>query len=81
MRLLPILLLAIATAAHAQSDDPLRTHATQFPCPNGPGVAVVADQPDGSEEWAGCWGSNPPARDADEYRHDDGNEYHGRVRK
>jgi hypothetical protein len=70
MRLLPVILFAVATAAHAQSDDvPLRTHATLFPCPNGPGVAVVADQPDGSQEWAGCWGSDAPVQD--DYHRDD----------
>ena len=70
MKLLPALLLIVAVAAHAQSDDTaVSTHATLMPCPNGPGVAVVAVDEAGNETWAGCWGGEPPERHRDEDHH------------
>jgi hypothetical protein len=70
MKLLPAILLAAAISAHAQSDD-IRTEATLMPCPNGPGVAVVAIDANGNETWAGCWGSDPvPERGYEERRHE-----------
>jgi hypothetical protein len=57
-------LLIVTTAAHA--GEPASTHATSLPCPNGPGVAVVAVDAQGNESWAGCWGADVPApRDED----------------
>lgn len=75
MKLLPVFLLAVATAAQAQSDaPPISTHATLYHCPNGPGVAVVAEMPDGTEQYAGCWGSDPVPQD--EYRNNDSRQSH-----
>jgi hypothetical protein len=68
-----VILLAFVSTAHAQTIPPADTHATLFPCPNGPGVAVVAVQPDGSEDFAGCWGADAPVREGDYHREDHNN--------
>lgn len=52
-------------SAHAEI---VSTHATFYPCPNGPGQAVVAVDEDGNETWAGCWGSDPAPVDRDDDR-------------
>jgi hypothetical protein len=58
--------LLYSATAHAT---PVETHATLMPCPNGPGVAVVATDENGNESWAGCWGSDPEPVYRDDHHH------------
>lgn len=60
MKALPAILLFVAVSAHAEI---VSTHATFYPCPNGPGQAVIAVDENGNETWAGCWGSDPVYQD------------------
>jgi hypothetical protein len=68
MKLLPALLLLACVAAHADGD--IQTYTNGEPCPNGPGLMVMATDEDGNTSWAGCWGA-----DAVEIR-DDEPHYH-----
>jgi hypothetical protein len=57
MKLLPAILILAAFSAHADE-----TRATLTACPNGQGLAVVAEDGSGQEAWAGCWGADAPER-------------------